>query len=50
MRHFDTKAKAIKWRDNNAPRDGVWKKIKGQKNRSYKPFVVGSEMQWLNLN
>jgi|TARA_B110000093_G_scaffold48284_1_gene51635 hypothetical protein len=50
MRHFETRAKAIKWRNSNAPRDGVWKKTVGQKNRTKKPFVVGSEMQWLNLN
>ena len=49
MKHFKTRASAIKWRDANEPRSNVFKKIKGQKNRLLKPFVVGSEMGFLNL-
>lgn len=49
MRHFKTRAEAKKWRDQNAPRDRIFKKIKGQKNRLQKPFVVGSEIGFLNL-
>jgi hypothetical protein len=49
MRHFETIKEARKWRDQNAPRDRIFKKIKGQKNRLQKPFVVGSEMGFLNL-
>tara|TARA_B110000238_G_C15850568_1_gene320857 strand:- start:83 stop:235 length:153 start_codon:yes stop_codon:yes gene_type:complete len=49
MRHFKTKFEAKKWRDQKAPSDHIFKKIKGQKNRLQKPFVVGSEMGFLNL-
>ena len=40
MRHFKTKLEAKKWRDQNAPRDRIFKKIKGQKNRLQKPLVL----------
>lgn len=50
MRHFETKKQAIKFRDENKNRGfKVFKKVKGQKNRIKKPFVVGSEFEWLNL-
>ena len=49
MKHFKTKKEATKWRDSQQPRAGVFKKIKGQKNRLLKPFVVGSEFEFLNL-
>jgi hypothetical protein len=49
MKHFETQAAAKKWRDANEPRSKVFKKIKGQKNRIKKPFVVGSEFAFLNL-
>ena len=52
MRHFATKKEAVKFRDTKHPNDStikVFKKIKGHKNRVKKPFVVGSEFEWLNL-
>lgn len=50
MKHFATKKDAIKWRDANKPSFRIFKKIKGQKNRVKKPFVVGTHFEWLNLN
>jgi len=50
MKHFETKAKAIKWRDSNNKSAKIFKKIKGMKNRIKKPFLVGSEFEWLNQN
>lgn len=49
MRHFATKKEAIKWRDQNRPQHKIFKKLKGHKNRVKKPFVVGTELEWLNL-
>lgn len=49
-RHFETKKEAQKFhteqRNSNL---GIWKKIKGHKNRIKKPFVVCSYIEWLNL-
>jgi hypothetical protein len=51
MKHFATKKEAIKFRDENRNKTlKVFKKIKGHKNRIKKPFVVGTEFEWLNLN
>jgi len=50
MRHFATKKEAVKFRDSQAPTHKIFKKLKGHKNRVKKPFVVGTEIQWLNLN
>ena len=54
MRHFTTKKSAVKFRDEQRSKFNgsglkVFKKIKGQKNRIQKPFVVGTELEWLNL-
>jgi hypothetical protein len=52
MRHFETKAKALKFRDEQRSRGKnvkVFKKLKGHRNRLKKPFVVGTEFEWLNL-
>jgi len=52
MRHFATKKEAIKFRDEQnkfGSRFKVFKKLKGHRNRIKKPFVVGSEIEWLNL-
>jgi hypothetical protein len=52
MKHFATKKEAMKHL-NKKPgfsNDKIWRKIKGQKNRVKKPFVVGTEIEWLNLN
>lgn len=48
MRHFATKKEAIKFRDKYAPNHKIFKKIKGMKNRIKKPFLVGTEFEWLN--
>ena len=54
MRHFETKPKAKKFRDetngDGYPHMKIFKKIKGHKNRLKKPFVVGTEFEWLNLS
>ena len=54
MKHFATKKEALKFRDEKRAKGDnmikVFKKIKGHKNRIKKPFVVGSELEWLNLN
>ncbi len=54
MRHFKTKKEArdfIKTMHPSLQRFmKVFKKLKGHKNRFKKPFVVGSEFEWLNLN
>jgi len=53
MRHFETKKEAQKFADSQNTffkKVSVFKKIKGQNNRIKKPFVVGSEMEFLNLN
>lgn len=51
MRHFSTKKEAKKFIDEQCNNNGlkIFKKIKGQRNRIKKPFVVGSEFEWLNL-
>lgn len=53
MRHFETKAEAVDFRDQKKSSGlagvQVFKKIRGQRNRFKKPFVVGTEMEWLNL-
>ena len=51
MRHFATKKEAIKFRDEKNRFSNtmkVFRKIKGMKNRVKKPFLVGSEFEWLN--
>lgn len=55
MRHFETKKEAIdfaKAKNKIDQRIGthVFRKLKGHKNRVKKPFVAGTEMEWLNLN
>lgn len=53
MRHFSTKKEATKFRDERRKfghNVKVFKKIKGQANRIKKPFLVGSEIEWLNQN
>jgi len=53
MRHFKTKKEAFKFRESiyrNDPTIKVFKKLKGHRNRIKKPFVVGSEFEWLNLD
>lgn len=53
VRHFETKKQARQYKAGLPPyeRDFVriYKKIKGHKNRGKKPFVVCSEIEWLNL-
>jgi hypothetical protein len=50
VRHFETKAKAKKFKDGkNSSVLKIFKKLKGHKNRVKKPFVVCSEIEWLNL-
>jgi|GEM_PF-6399707 len=53
MRHFETKKLAIEHRDKQRAKGHnlvkVFKKLKGHKNRNKKPFVVGTEFEWLNL-
>lgn len=53
MRHFATKKEATAFRDEQRAKGNrsqkVFKKLKGHKNRIKKPFVVGSEFEWLNL-
>ncbi len=50
VRHFSTKKKANKFKDEqNNVCLRIFKKLKGHKNRKQKPFVVCSEMEWLNL-
>jgi hypothetical protein len=53
MKHFSKLTEAKKHRDqgnkfNNELK--VFKKIKGHKDRFKKPFVVGTDLQFLNLN
>ena len=52
VRHFKTKKEANDFRESEV-RAGksvnTYKKLKGHKNRTTKPFVVCSEMEWLNL-
>lgn len=50
MRHFETKKQAKEFieKSNNSALK-IFKKKKGHKNRVKKPFVVGSEFEWLNL-
>jgi len=53
MRHFETKKEAIKFaceQNKFTIKAHIFKKLKGHKNRIKKPFAVGSEMEWLNLN
>ena len=49
MRHFATKKEALKFRNTYAKNHKIFRKLKGHKNRFKKPFVVGSEFEWLNL-
>ena len=52
MRHFKTKKEALKFRDEQRKfgHDSlrIFKKRKGQSNRINKPFMVGTELDWLN--
>ena len=48
MRHFKTRAEAIKWRDSNNPNARIFRKIKGMRDRFKKPYLVGSQFEWLN--
>jgi hypothetical protein len=53
MKHFETRKEAVKFAEetNRFHKSvSVFKKIKGHKNRIKKPFVVGSQMEFLNLN
>lgn len=54
MRHFKTKKEAITFKEEQSHKTGrplkVFKKLKGHKNRVKKPFVVGTELEWLNLD
>jgi len=53
MKHFETKREAIKFRDEQNSKGKnlkVFKKLKGHKNRIKKPFVVGTQLEWLNLH
>ena len=53
VRHFETKAKAKKFIEGERKKHKtglrIYKKKKGHLNRVKKPFVVASEIQWLNL-
>jgi len=52
MRHFETKKAARKYIATFPSWNyglKVFKKLKGHRNRIKKPFVVGSELEWLNL-
>lgn len=51
MRHFATKKEAIKFTAKYSKHHAfkVFKKLKGHRNRIKKPFVVGSEFEWMNL-
>lgn len=48
VRHFETRTKAKAFLKLN-PSLNMYKKQKGHKNRTKKPFVVCSEINWLNL-
>lgn len=52
MRHFATKKEAVsfckKATEGNLKSIHVFKKHKGMKNRIKKPFVVGTELEFLN--
>lgn len=51
MRHFKTRKEANAFKKSK-PWDStlrVFKKLKGHKNRTTKPFVVGTYFEWLNL-
>jgi len=51
MKHFTTRKEASDFRKSqNDDYIKVFKKLKGHRNRIKKPFVVGSEFQWLNLD
>jgi hypothetical protein len=52
MRHFENKKQAVKYRDEQRARGNqfkIFRKLKGHRNRVKKPFVVGTELEWLNL-
>lgn len=52
MRHFKTKREAVKFRNEEKAKGKqvrVFRKIKGHRNRKQKPFVVGTEFEFLNL-
>lgn len=52
VRHFKTKQEANNFRESEVKTGksvNTYKKLKGHKNRIIKPFVVCSEMEWLNL-
>lgn len=54
MRHFATRKEAKKFiaeknKQSQYSNVKLFKKLKGHKNRIKKPFVVGSEFEWLNL-
>ena len=51
MRHFKTRAQAKKYLKENNHKYGlkIFKKLKGHRNRVKKPYVVGTELEWLNL-
>jgi len=51
MRHFATKKEAVEFRDSLGDQMRVFrvfKKVKGMNNRIKKPFLVGTEFEWLN--
>ena len=50
MKHFETRQKAnafLKLSPNHLGLK-IFKKRKGMKNRIKKPFLIGTEFQWLN--
>ncbi len=50
MKHFETRKQAKEFiKKSNSFGIKIFKKKKGHKNRTKKPFVVGSEFEWLNL-
>ena len=52
MKHFETLRAARKYvkelPDNGARKPHIYRKISGMRNKGAKPFVVGTEIEWLN--
>jgi hypothetical protein len=53
VHHFKTKKEAAKFKEDQEFKGWlclhIYKKVKGHKNRTKKPFVVCSHLEWLNL-
>jgi|TARA_R110000744_G_scaffold156744_2_gene272463 hypothetical protein len=55
VRHFKTRLQAKKYKADQIKKGVsarslvIRKKLKGHLNRKAKPFIVSSEMEWLNL-